>query len=48
MKMRKPTIGVLFTCALLSCFSAAYAQDKPNIVLIFLENFLVSWRASEM
>ncbi len=39
MKMRKPTIRILLTCALLSCFSAAYAQDKPNIVLVFLDNF---------
>ncbi len=35
MNMRKPIIKVLLTCALLSCFSAAYAQDKPNIVLVF-------------
>ncbi len=39
MNIRKPTIRVLLTCALLSCFSAAYAQDKPNIVLVFLDNF---------
>ncbi len=35
MKMRKPTIIILLSCAFLSCFSAAYAQDKPNIVLVF-------------
>ncbi len=39
MEMRNPSIRVLLTCALLSCFSAAYAQDKPNIVLVFLDNF---------
>ncbi len=39
MNMRKPSIRVLLSCALLSCFSAAYAQDKPNIVLVFLDNF---------
>ncbi len=35
MEMRNPSIRVLLTCALLSCFSAAYAQNKPNIVLVF-------------
>ncbi len=39
MKMRKPTIRILLGCALLSCFSAAFAQDKPNIVLVFMDNF---------
>jgi arylsulfatase len=30
----------LFTCVLLSCFSAAHAaEDKPNVVLIFMDNF---------
>jgi arylsulfatase len=38
MNMRNPTIIILLSCALLSCFSAAYAQDKPNIVLVFLDN----------
>ncbi len=38
MNMRKPTIRILLGCVLLSCFSAAYAQDKPNIVLVFLDN----------
>jgi len=39
MKMRTPTVKILLTCALLSCFSAASAQDKPNIVLVFMDNF---------
>jgi arylsulfatase len=39
MKMRTPTVKILLTCALLSCFSAGYAQDKPNIVLVFMDNF---------
>ena len=39
MNIQKPTISVLLICALLSCFSAAHAQDKPNIVLVFLDNF---------
>ncbi len=39
MNMRTPTIKTLLACALLSCFSAAYAQDKPNIVLVFMDNF---------
>jgi len=39
MNMRKPTIRMLLTCALLSCLSAAHAQDKPNIVLVFMDNF---------
>jgi arylsulfatase A-like enzyme len=39
MKMRKPTIRILLGCVLLSCFSAAFAQDKPNIVLVFMDNF---------
>ena len=39
MKMRRPTIRILLGCVLLSCFSAGYAQDKPNIVLVFMDNF---------
>ncbi len=39
MKTKISTISVLLTCALLSCFSAAHAQDKPNIVLVFMDNF---------
>ncbi len=39
MNIRKPIIRILLTCALLSCFSAAYAQNKPNIVLVFMDNF---------
>jgi len=39
MKIRTPIIRVLLTCALLSFSSAASAQDKPNIVLVFMDNF---------
>jgi len=39
MKIREPTIRILLGCVLLSCFSAGYAQDKPNIVLVFMDNF---------
>jgi len=39
MKLPKTTIRALLTVALLSCFSTAHAQDKPNIVLVFLDNF---------
>ncbi len=39
MKIWKPTIQVLLTCALLFWFATAHAQDKPNIVLVFLDNF---------
>jgi arylsulfatase len=39
MKIRKLTIHILLTTALLFCFAAAHAQDKPNIVLVFLDNF---------
>jgi len=39
MKPSRLTIGVLLTCALLSVLSVAHAQDKPNIVLVFLDNF---------
>ena len=39
MKTRTPINRVLLTCVLLSCFSVGYAQDKPNIVLVFLDNF---------
>ena len=39
MKICKPTIRALLTVALLSCLSTAHAQDNPNIVLVFLDNF---------
>jgi len=39
MKTCKTKILVLLACVLLSSFSAAHAQDKPNIVLVFLDNF---------
>ncbi len=38
-KIRKTTIQALLICAFLSCLPVAHAQDKPNIVLIFLDNF---------
>ena len=39
MNIRKPTIRILLSCVLLSCFSVASAQEKPNIVLVFMDNF---------
>ena len=39
MKTCKTTIYVLLTCALFFCLTAAHAQAKPNIVLVFLDNF---------
>jgi len=39
MKPWKITRQILVTCALLICFSAARAQDRPNIVLVFMDNF---------
>ena len=38
-KIRKQTIRVLLGCALLSSLTAAQAQDRPNIVLVFMDNF---------
>ena len=38
-RIGKQTIRVLLGCALLSCLTAAHAQDKPNIVLVFMDNF---------
>ena len=38
-KIPKTTIQALLICAFLSCLPVAHAQDKPNIVLIFLDNF---------
>jgi arylsulfatase len=32
-------ILTLMTCAALLCSSAAQAQDQPNIVLVFMDNF---------
>jgi arylsulfatase len=32
-------MAVLAACALLLCFSAAQAQEKPNVVLVFMDNF---------
>ena len=39
MKSLKTTFIVLFACALVFSFSPAYAQEKPNIVLVFMDNF---------
>ena len=39
MKYLTITVRTLITCALLGCFPATYAQDKPNIVLVFMDNF---------
>ena len=39
MNTRKRTIRVQLTCALLCRISAAHAQDKPNIVLVFMDKF---------
>jgi arylsulfatase len=39
MKTRRATLAVLITCACLSAAPAAEAQSKPNILLIFLDNF---------
>ncbi len=37
--MRRTTIPSPLTCAFLSCLPALQAQDKPNIVLVFMDNF---------
>ena len=39
MRTWKKTIFVLMACAWVSCLSPAYAQEKPNIVLVFMDNF---------
>ena len=39
MKSSKMTFIVLFACALVFSFSPAFAQEKPNIVLVFMDNF---------
>ena len=39
MKIRETMIQALLALALLSCFSTAHTEDKPNIVLVFLDNF---------
>jgi len=39
MKKRTPTIRLLLAFALLASFSTAHAEDKPNIVLVFMDNF---------
>jgi len=38
MKLWKTTFQLLLTCAFL-CVSTAHAQDRPNIVLVFMDNF---------
>ncbi len=37
--MKTLPIQCLFACAFLLCLPAAHAQDRPNIVLVFLDNF---------
>jgi arylsulfatase len=39
MKIRKTIAHFSLTLVILLLFSSAYAQDKPNIVLVFLDNF---------
>jgi arylsulfatase A-like enzyme len=39
MKMKKTTVLLLLACGLLYGFGSAQAQDKPNIVLVFMDNF---------
>ena len=39
MRVSKVVMPVLAACALLLCFSAAQAQEKPNVVLVFMDNF---------
>ena len=38
MNTLKTIIKFILTCAFLFSFSAAYAADKPNIVLVFMDN----------
>jgi len=39
MRIRKTTILLPLACAFLCCLPAVYAQDKPNIVLVYMDNF---------
>ena len=39
MRMKRAVTGILAVCALALSFSAAQAQEKPNIVLVFMDNF---------
>ena len=39
MKALKATVFVMSACALVFCSSPAHAQEKPNIVLVFMDNF---------
>jgi arylsulfatase len=39
MKMLKTITQLILTCVFLLSFSAAYAKDKPNIVLVYMDNF---------
>ena len=39
MNERKMWIPWLLACAFLLTFPAAHAEDKPNIVLVFMDNF---------
>ncbi len=39
MRAYRTTTLVLIACALVLGFSPAYAQERPNIVLVFMDNF---------
>jgi len=39
MRSSRAVTGFLATCALALCFSAAHAQEQPNVVLVFMDNF---------
>ena len=39
MRVTRAVAGFLAVCALVLCFSAAHAQERPNIVLVFMDNF---------
>ncbi len=39
LRIQVVTIQILLTCALLFGLAPAHAMNKPNIVLVFLDNF---------
>ncbi|MCL7957765.1 MAG: arylsulfatase [marine benthic group bacterium] len=39
MRVTRAAAGVIAVFAIALCFSPAYAQDQPNIVLVFMDNF---------
>ena len=39
MRIRTTMIYFLLTCAFAFCLPAAHAQDKPNIIIVFMDNF---------